>query len=172
MIAPARERLAKVQADLVRALVQQGPVPAGFDEARVRAAARSLVNKRRQALVRAWPALVSALGDAYTQTFSRYAESQPLPGCANPRADGRAFLRWVEVQAPLSDALRIEAIAFDLRFAISPQGVRPRVGFGLKMARLQDSGKLVIAARLPWLGERWWGVPSKPTKDTPKLHST
>ena len=49
----ARERLVKAQGDLVMALVGKGPIPAGFDEARVRATARSLVNKRRQALARA-----------------------------------------------------------------------------------------------------------------------
>ncbi len=155
----ARERLARAQTELVRALVAQGPIPAGFDEARVRAAARSLVNKRRQTLARIWPSLAKAVGDSYAKEFTRYAEGQPLPPCASPRADGRAFLQWFEMQGPLTDAMRIEAIAFDLRFAVAPRGLRRRYGFALKFARLRETRKLLIAARIPWLGERWWGVP-------------
>ena len=48
MLTEARSRLAQAQTDLVRALVAQGPIPGGFDEARVKAAARALVSKRRQ----------------------------------------------------------------------------------------------------------------------------
>src|SRR5271155_3374517 len=111
-----RQRLTEAQAQLVRALVAQGPTPAGFDEDRVRAAARSLVNKRRQAVARVWPKLAEILGSAYNESFTRYAAVQPLPGCAAPLADGRAFLRWLDGQKPLCDAACLEALAFDLRF--------------------------------------------------------
>ena len=143
----------------MRALVAQGPIPAGFDEARVRATARSLVNKRRQSLARIWPSLVKAIGASYAETFTKYAQAHPMPVCATPRGDGRAFLRWLESQQPLSDALRLEAMAFDLRFASTPRGLSRRGRFGLKVTRLPQSRALVVAWRLPWLGERWWGVP-------------
>jgi hypothetical protein len=154
MMTPARERLAKAQADLVRALVANGPAPAGFDEARVRAAGRSLVNKRRQALARAWPSLVHLLGD----DFRQYAEANPLPGCASPTADGRAFLRWLDAKQPLSDSARLEALAFDVRFVVTPKGLRPR-HFAFKLARLRETRGFQIAMRLPLLGECWWRIP-------------
>lgn len=161
MLDAARERLAKAQTELVRALVAQAPIPAGFDEARVHAAARSLVSKRRQVLARAWPSLLNALGDSYVEAFTKYAQTQPLPACATPRGDGRAFLRWLESQQPLNDAARLEAIAFDLRLVAAPRGLRPRRGFGVKLARLSESRALVIAVRIPWLGVRWWRYPRK-----------
>src|SRR5437867_422173 len=84
----ARERLAKAQGELVRALVAQGPIPAGFDEKLVRVAARSLVNKRRQQTARSWPKLVKIFGAKYPELFTKYAQSHPLPACASPSGDG------------------------------------------------------------------------------------
>lgn len=160
MLSTARQSLAQKQAELVHALVAQGPVPTGFDESRLRTTARSLVNKRRQALARVWPSLVEAVGQSYVETFTRYAEANPLPACPAPRADGRAFLGWLEQQAPLSDAATVEAVAFDLRCLMSAEGLRPR-RFAWKITRLPQSGRRLIAVRLPWLGERWWGLPAK-----------
>jgi hypothetical protein len=147
---------------MVRSLVAQGPVPADFDETRLRTMARTLVNKRRTSLARIWPSLVKAVGDSYTESFTKYAQSHSMPVCATPRGDGRAYLSWLATQHPLSDTLFLEAMAFDLRFLSTPQGLRPRSRFRVRMARLPQSRKLVIALRLPWLGERWWGVPQRP----------
>jgi hypothetical protein len=157
MLAAARERVAKSQADLVRALVAAGPIPAGFDEKLVRVCVRSLVNKRRQATARSCPKLVRSFGDKFPELFNKYAQTNPLPVCASPLGDGRAFLRWLETQQPLSDAARIETMAFDLRFVSTPLGLRKRGGFAFKMLKLRERGGIVIALRLPWLGERWWG---------------
>jgi hypothetical protein len=55
-VAAVRERLAAEQAALVRALVDGGPVPAGFDPDRVRATAAALARKRAHEVARAWPA--------------------------------------------------------------------------------------------------------------------
>jgi hypothetical protein len=161
MSAAARERLAAVQAVLMRALVAQGPIPEGFDATRLRMAARSLVNKRRQALAQAWPTLVRGVGDAFVERFTAFAVAHPLPACANAFADGRGFLTWLEQQGPLKDVLRIEAMSYDLRFIETPTGLRRRQGFALKLARLSDSGTRVVALRLPWLGERWWRFPRR-----------
>src|SRR5438105_6148589 len=79
MQSAARERLAKAQADLVRALVAQGPIPAGFDEKMLRVAARSLVNKRRQQTARSWPNLAKIFGAKYPELFTQYAQSHSLP---------------------------------------------------------------------------------------------
>jgi hypothetical protein len=155
----AREKMAARQADLVRALVAKGPIPAGFDQDRVKTLARTLVNKRRQALARAWPALVRILGDPYVERFTTFAQDHPIPASGSPLEDGRQFLRWLESQGPLADAARIEALAFDLHFYATPLGLRRRRGFGVKMARMREAKVLVIALRLPWLGERWLRLP-------------
>src|ERR1051325_9108891 len=123
-----RERAARKQAELMRALVADGPIPAGFDEVRVRIAARSLINKRRNAVARVWPRLVKALGDAYVESFTAYATANPLPECPFPIADGRAFIRWLESRQTLSDAARIEAFAFDAHFIVTPRGLYRRRG--------------------------------------------
>jgi hypothetical protein len=157
----ARERLAKAQGDLVRALVAQGPIPAGFDEKMLRVAARSLVNKRRQQTARSWPQLAKIFGDKYPELFTNYAQSHSLPVCASPSGDGREFLRWMETQGPYSDAARIEAMAFDLRFASTPLGLRRRGGFALKLVKLRETRGFVLAVRLPLFGERWWRCPRK-----------
>jgi hypothetical protein len=161
MTQTARQRVTQAQAELVRALVGQGPAPAGFDEERLRAAARALVNKRRECVARVWPKLVEILGSAYLEAFTRYATALPLPGCAAPLADGRAFLRWLDGQQPLSDAACLEALAFDLRFVVAPTSIRPRRGFALKSVRLHDTQARLIGVRVPWLGERWWRIPRR-----------
>ncbi len=109
MAQTARQRLGQAQAGLVRALVAQGPIPAGFDEDRLRAAARSLVNKRRQCVARAWPKLVEILGSAYNESFTRYAAAQPLPECAPRLPTGGHFCAWLDGQQPLCDAACVEA---------------------------------------------------------------
>lgn len=156
MTQTARQLLVKQQADLVRALVARGPVPAGFDAQRVQAAARSLVNKRRQSVARAWPKLVEAVGATFVAAFTQYAEANPLPACANAFADGRAFLRWLDACQPLGDAARLEALRFDLRFVVTPTAVRPRRGFAFRWIRLREARTRVIGVRLPWLGSRTW----------------
>ena len=161
MTAETRNRLANSQAELVRALVARGPMPAGFDVSRIRAAARSLVSKRRQALTHAWPRLVRGLGDAFVERFSAYATANPLPRSASTLADGCAFLAWLDREQPLNDDLRIEAISFDVRFVDAPTGLRRRRGFVVKWAKLRDSGTRILAVRLPWLGERWWRFPRR-----------
>ena len=157
----ARERLAKAQGELVRALVAQGPIPAGFDDRMLRVAARSLVNKRRQQTARSWPQLVKIFGDKYPELFTKYAQSHPLPICASPSGDGRAFLRWMESQGPLPDDARLEAMAFDMRFVSTPLGLRRRTGLALKLVKLRETRGFVLALRLPWFGERWWRYPRK-----------
>jgi hypothetical protein len=122
---------------------------------------RSLVNKRRQCVARAWPNLVEALGSAFGESFTRYAVGQPLPACAIPLADGRAFLRWLDAEKPLGDAACIEALAFDLRFVVTPAGLQPRRRFALKWVKLHERPAWLIGVRVPWLGARWWRIPRR-----------
>jgi len=161
MSTDARNKLADTQAQLVRALVAQGPIPTGFEESRLRTTARSLVNKRRQALAQTWPTLVRGVGAAFVERFTAFANEHPLTLSASTLADGRAFLAWLDAQQPLNDVLRIEAMSYDVRFVETPLGLRRRTGFVVKTARLRDSGTRVLAVRLPWLGERWWRFPRR-----------
>jgi hypothetical protein len=67
-------------------------------------------------------------------------------------------LRWLAARQPLSDAARLEALTFDLRFVVTSAGLRPR-RLAFKSATLRDAR--VFAARLPLLGERWWRIPRR-----------
>src|SRR5204863_6679205 len=127
----------------------------------LRVAARSLVNKRRQQTARSWPNLAKIFGAKYPELFTQYAQSHSLPVCASPSGDGREFLRWMEQQEPLSDDARLEAMAFDLRWASTPLGLRRHGGFALKLVKLRETRGFVLAIRLPWLGQRWWRYPRK-----------
>ena len=86
-----RERLAAEQAALVRALVDGGPVPAGFDPDRVQATAAALARKRAREVARAWPALAAELGDDFTARFLADAARRPPPARGGALADGLAF---------------------------------------------------------------------------------
>ncbi|WP_322755770.1 hypothetical protein [Frankia sp. Cas3] len=85
-----RARLRRAQGDLVRALVAGGSAPAGFDPARVDATRAALLNKRTDAVARAWPAL-SCLPD-FRARFTAFATGRAPAGA---HADGVAFARTV-----------------------------------------------------------------------------
>src|SRR5262249_22125644 len=93
--AETRRRLADSQAELVQGLTGRGPLPAGFDQERVRIAAEALARKRLRSAARAWPALHRALGEKFAPHFEEYAASAPLPREGGPLADGRAFVQFL-----------------------------------------------------------------------------
>jgi hypothetical protein len=74
--AVARPSMAERQADLVRALVGGGPVPAGFDEGRVAVTALSLRRKRARVVAHVYPAL-RALPDYETRYAAWSAGREP-----------------------------------------------------------------------------------------------
>jgi hypothetical protein len=149
----ARARLAAAQGELVRALVGQGEAPAGFDEARLALAARSLVGKRLREVARAWPALCRCLGERWAERFRDWAAHTPPPGEGGPLADGAAFLRAVP-PGELDDKARLEALMVSLHWWRTRRGLRRRRGFVLKSAWLPGQRRLVVGVRLPWLGAR------------------
>lgn len=55
MSGEARRRLARAQATVVKALVSGGPVPAGFEPRKFKAAARALAEKRTRHGMRSPP---------------------------------------------------------------------------------------------------------------------
>jgi hypothetical protein len=162
----ARRRLAEAQERLLRALAGHGQPPEDFDAGRVRAAAEALAHKRARTVARAWPGLARALGADFAGSFSAFAANSPLPRAGGPLADGRAFAAHLASRGQLPDAGRLEALAVDLRYRRMPDGLKPRRGPAFLAAWLRGSGRLVLAVRLPWLGEQqislpWWrGTPS------------
>ena len=157
--ATARARLAAMQAELVAALTGKAATPAGFCAHRIRAAAVSLAVKRRGAVARAWPGLAEELGAHYAERFAAYASLTPLPSSGGPLADGRVFVDWLERRGERLDGCRLQAMAVDLRHARTANGLVPRRGASLRIARLGNPRRLVVGLRLPWLGERWLQLP-------------
>jgi hypothetical protein len=153
-----RERLAEQQAALVRALTASGEAPAGFDAERLRLAATSLANKRRQEVARAWPALVRCLGERFRERFDAFAEKTPLPSEGGPLADGRAFARALAREV-WTDEARLEVLAVDLRQARCAGGLRPRRGVAVKVAWLRERRRLVVGVRAPGVGIRTLALP-------------
>jgi len=159
MSAEGRARLSAQQAELLRALAGDGPPPADFDAARLRATAEALASKRAQAVARAWPALAGALADRFREHFDRHARQSPLPEVGGPLADGRSFARMLARQRELPDAGRREALAVDLHFRSTRRGLVPRRGPAVAATFLREARRLIVAVRLPWLGARWLSIP-------------
>ena len=150
-----RSKLAAMQADLVAALVGAGTLPQGFDALRLGAAVAALATKRVRAVARAWPCLREYLAEC----FAAYAATSALPRRGGPLADGRAFAHWLQRRGPLPDAVRLQMLAVDLRYARHRHGLSPRRGPCLRLTTLPVSRRLVIALGLPLLGEHWFTFP-------------
>jgi len=72
--------LAAAQEALVQAITAGGPLPPGFDEGGVRAAARSILLKRAGEVGRAWPVLAESYGTEWQETFVAWAADRPTRG--------------------------------------------------------------------------------------------
>jgi len=147
--------LADQQAALVAALAAEGPVPAGFDPARLRAAAAALAFKRARAVAHAWPSLRAMLGGDVRETFAAYAAVAPLPARGGPLADGRRFARFIARQLDLSDAARMQALSIDARYRETAAGLVRRRVPTLRATWLRNRRSVMIAVgehryRLQW----------------------
>lgn len=96
----ARDRLAARQAELVRALLANGPVPEGFDRERVRVEAAALHAKRRSVAARLRPDLAEALGDRFGELFDAWAATHPRRSGVSFHADLADFAAWVAAAEP------------------------------------------------------------------------
>jgi hypothetical protein len=151
----ARQQLARMQAQLVGALVEGTTAPADFDRLRLAAEAEALISKRARAVARAWPQLASVLGDEFAARFASYAGAHALPCDASPMADGRAFIAWLDGEGRLTDEARLEAFAFDARYRVRKARITPRRGPCLRLLWLSVPRRLIVIIRLPFIGERW-----------------
>jgi hypothetical protein len=147
----SRARLAAEQAALVRALVDGGPVPGGFDPERVRATSAALARKRAREVARAWPGLAAELGPDFTQLFLGGAARRPPPARGGALADGLAFADALAWQGRLPPTARVERLLARARLSTR------RVRLAATVAGLPR--RLVVTVRAPLLGERWLSVP-------------
>jgi hypothetical protein len=136
--------LAEQQAALLAALSGTAPAPAGFDPARVHAAASALALKRACAVAHAWPSVCRMLGAEYRAQFAAYAAHAPLPRFGGPLADGRFFVQYLSTHIALSDATKLQALTVDARYRLSPIGLAPRRLPALRVGWLAQSRALAV----------------------------
>lgn len=153
----AREELARAQAELLRALGEGGPVPEGFDAARLRATADALVAKRRRLVERAWPGLVALLGERFAGDFEAWAREHPLRDVEpHPGVEARRFAEALRATGRLPPQAEGEIADFDLRWRLTREGgLAARRGLGWALVR-EGPSRRVLRVRLP--GGRVWGV--------------
>lgn len=159
MPAEVREKLGTQQAMLVAALTGEGTAPEGFDPLRFQAARGALTRKRTGAVAKSWPSLARALGENFAPRFATFAERTPPPEFGGALADGRKFARWLAARGELPEGGRVEVLITDLRYALHRNGLIPRRWPTFKWARLAQPRRLLLAFRVPWLGERLFRIP-------------
>lgn len=101
MTQPQRDRLAAAQAEFLRAVLADGPPPAGFDPERLRAEADALRAKRRRLVAYLEPEACARLGDRLTEVFDEYARAHPRATGTRAREDARQFVRWARREGQL-----------------------------------------------------------------------
>ena len=91
----SREDLASRQAELLHALLARGPVPAGFDEARLHVEADVLRRKRTRLIAYLRPDLEEALGDRFAPLFAEFTAGQPKTDTIRTHAYADEFTTWL-----------------------------------------------------------------------------
>ena len=109
----ARRRLAARQDALLSALTAGGPVPEGFDPARLRIQRSALAAKRAGVLARVAPELPEILGEGYRPLVLDYIRSTPLIG--GYHRDATAFAEHLLVGDRLTDRATRRAVETWLR---------------------------------------------------------
>ncbi|MCC8249663.1 hypothetical protein [Saccharothrix luteola] len=106
MTGPQRDRLAAAQAELLRALLADGDVPAGFDAERVRIEKRALLTKRRGIVEMLRPEVAVELGDRFRPLFDAYAKEHPKEVGTRFREDAARFAEWATARGELQPPRR------------------------------------------------------------------
>jgi pimeloyl-ACP methyl ester carboxylesterase len=97
--------LAARQAELVAALVADGPVPPGFDPDQLAVARRALERKRAGEAAAVWPLLAGSLGPTWPDA---YAASVGGRGSTGALRDGWNLARELSRRGELGDAAALE----------------------------------------------------------------
>ncbi|MFG1999920.1 hypothetical protein ACGFNU_12305 [Spirillospora sp. NPDC048911] len=122
MTADIDTELAAAQEALVRAMTAGGPLPPGFDEGGVRAAAHAILRKRAGEVARVWPALAASYGQDWTGTFVRWAAGRPTNGSLRDGWDfARAHKDDLDRGAALELALMETRFTYDAASAPRPR---------------------------------------------------
>jgi hypothetical protein len=142
--------LAARQQELVAALVSDGPVPEGFDPARVAAVRLGLARKRLGGLGQHFPALAAAVRAdpaLWHSYFEWHVSHQPRPQ-AGYFADGAALVDFLDLQGRLPAEATREALMLRMDTSPGPDGQRvPARWFGVRLVRVGEN--------------RWWAVGSR-----------
>ncbi|MCU1659942.1 MAG: hypothetical protein JWR58_7 [Pseudonocardia sp.] len=105
--------LAARQADLVAALVADGPVPPGFDPALLDATRRALLRKRAGEAAKVWPLLAASLGAEWPRAFAaRRAGHEPVGALRDGWDIARALQRCGELGTGAAAELAERETAF------------------------------------------------------------
>ncbi|MDT7799736.1 MAG: hypothetical protein QOI78_3169 [Actinomycetota bacterium] len=91
----SREELAARQAELLHALLADGPPPPGFDKSRLRVEANVLRRKHGRVLAYQRPELAEALGERYGPLFAEFAAGRPKSATEHSHAYADAFTEWL-----------------------------------------------------------------------------
>jgi hypothetical protein len=106
MTQPQRDRLAEAQAELLRALLADGPAPAGFDPDRLRVEVDALLAKRRRLVAMLEPEACDEIGDDFVSLFTEYARTHPRTVGTRARGDAREFVEWARQRGRLAKPRR------------------------------------------------------------------
>jgi hypothetical protein len=144
----SRHRLGLLQAKLVAALTLAGAPPVDMDPQRVAASARQLALKRLRAVRRAWPSLHHLLGADFETVGLAVLAGFPMAERYHAVADGLAIAEHCCDLDQMNDAVCIALLHCRAHWTLRAGFVRPRKWPWLGMARLPDSHRLAVAARL------------------------
>jgi hypothetical protein len=91
----SREELAAQQAELLHALLADGPAPSGFDASRLRVEANVLRRKHGRVLAYQRPELAEELGDRFGPLFAEFNAARPKRDNERSGSYADAFVTWL-----------------------------------------------------------------------------
>jgi hypothetical protein len=91
----SREQLARQQAELLHALLADGPPPPGFAPDRLRVEATVLRRKHGRVLAYQRPELADELGERFGPLFAEFAAGRPKTATERSGAYADAFTDWL-----------------------------------------------------------------------------
>ena len=138
--------LAARQAELVAALVAGGPVPSGFDPARLGVVRRALLRKRAGEAAAVWPLVAVSLGPAWLEAFTASVAGRAPAGALR---DGWDLAGELHRRGELGDAATVELAEREVALRQDGRRRRPPAG------RRRASGVVVqLAGRVYHVGVR------------------
>lgn len=152
MASNARAELAAAQLALAKALLDDGPVPPGFDAERVALLKGTLSHKRARSAGQAWPSLQRLLGIHFAAQFAEVVAPTPLAKEHGPLLDGLRLAEKLERERRLDVPAAAALAAVRLRYRHEGGQLVPKAGITLSRARAKEG--LALAVRFPGLGQR------------------